>query len=318
MVGIHHPSSFILHPSSFILPMPLDHTDSNGFYPLTRVLPMVGNPVGENPIDLLFNRFFERKQAPYRFMKFHVKSPDDLGVCVAGARKMGFAGFAITVPYKIAIVPLCDEIEPASAGVGAVNFITFEGPDRRAVGKNTDGIAICSSIQQKHSIEGKHFLILGAGGAARGIGAEIARQGAASITVAARDPEKSAPVAQAFRHFGRTDFATQTIPWTGPLKIPVGTDVVLNATPVGAFPESGELDLDWDSLATVAMAIDVITGPRTTHFLRKAHALGLITADGVDMLVDIVHVGLEGFGVTVPREEIDAYARELSGESLTK
>jgi hypothetical protein len=46
--------------------------------------------------------------------------------------------------------------------------------------------------------------------------------------------------------------------------------------------------------------------------------LGLLTADGVDMLVDIVHVGLEGFGVTVPREEIDAYARELSGESLTK
>ena len=296
--------------------MKLDQPDACGLFPLVRILPMVGNPVEENPIDLLFNRFFEQEGAPYRFLKIRVERAEDLGVCVEGARKMGFAGFAITVPYKMAIVPHCDEILESSQGVGAVNFITFEGPERRAVGRNTDGLAICNSIRQQMEIAGRRFLILGAGGAARGIGAEIARQGSASITIAARDVAKGQPVAEALRRFGTAGFAADVLPWNGPLQIPDGTDIVLNATPVGAFPDEGTLDLDWSTLNKAAMAVDVITGPRTTPFLRQAHALGLLTVDGVDMLVDIVHVALAGFGVTVPREAIEAYACELSGPPL--
>jgi shikimate dehydrogenase len=296
--------------------MKLDQPDSRGLFPLVQILPMVGNPVEENPIDLLFNRFFDQAGAAYRFVKFRVESAEDLGACVEGARKMGFAAMAFTVPYKMASVRYCDEIVESSQGVGAVNFITFEGPERRAVGKNTDGIAICSSIRQKIPIEGRRFLILGAGGAARGIGAEIARQGAASITIAARNPAKGLAVADALRPFGGPDFTTHYQPWQGPLSITEGTDIVLNATSVGAFPEQGALDLDWNSLAKATMAVDVITGPRNTHFLKQAHALNLLTVDGVDMLIDIVHVGLESFGVTVPREAIETYARTLSGPSL--
>jgi shikimate dehydrogenase len=296
--------------------MKLDQTDVCGLFPLVQILPMVGNPVEENPIDLLFNRFFEQEGAPYRFLKIRVERAEDLGVCVEGARKMGFAGFAITVPYKMAIVPHCDEILESSQGIGAVNFITFEGPERRAVGKNTDGVAICNSIRQQMEVAGKRFLILGAGGAARGIGAEIARQGAASITIAARDVAKGHPVAEALRRFGTAGFSADVLPWSGPLRIADGTDIVLNATSVGAFPEQGELNLDWSTLNKAAMAVDVITGPRTTPFLRRAHELGLLAVDGVDMLVDIVHVALAGFGVTAAREAIDAYACELSGPPL--
>lgn len=277
---------------------------------------MVGNPVEENPIDLLFNRFFDREEAPYRLVKFRVESAADLGICVESARKMGFAGIAFTVPYKRAIVPHCDEIAGPSQGIGAINFITFEGVERKAVGKNTDGVAICSAIRQKMEIEGRRFLILGAGGAARGIGAEIARQGAASITVAARDVSKGRPVAEVLGRFGGPAFTSDVLPWDGPLHIPDGTDIVLNATPVGSFPEERELDLDWSSLEKAKMAVDVVTGPRNTRFLRRARSLNLLTVDGVDMLVDIVQVGLAGLGVTVPREEIDAYACELSGQPL--
>lgn len=296
--------------------MEIDKTDSAGLYPLVRILPMVGNPVEENPIDLLFNRFFDREGAPFRFAKFRVESPDDLAVCVEGARKMGLAGFAITGPYKLAIVPYCDEIEAASRGIGAINFITFEGPQGRAVGKNTDGVAICSAIRQKDSVEGKRFLFLGAGGAARGIGAEIARQGAASITIAARNPTQGSAVADALRPFGNADFECSFLHWDGSLRIPNETDIVLNATTVGAYPEQAELDLDWTSLTNATMAVDVITGPRNTPFLRKAHSMNLHTVDGVDMLVDIVHVGLAGFGVSVPRDEINTYADQLTGPPL--
>lgn len=166
------------------------------------------------------------------------------------------------------------------------------------------------------SIEGRRFLILGAGGAARGIGAEIARQGARSITIAARNPSQGRDVAEALSRFGTSAFTTDSLHWNGPLPIPDGTEIVLNATPVGDYPEERELDLDWTSLAKATMAVDVITGPRNTRFLKKAHSLNLLTVDGVDMLVDIVQVGLAGFGVIVPREDIDAYARELSGPPI--
>jgi len=296
--------------------MKIDLKDAAGLYPLVRLLPMVGNPVEENPIDLLFNRFFDREGVPLRFVKLHVESPEDLGVCVEGARKMGFAAMAFTVPYKIAVLPYCDEIAESSQGVGAINFITFEGPERRAVGKNTDGIAICSAIRQKMPIEGKRFLILGAGGAARGIGAEIARQGAAAITIAARKPSEAHAVSGALRRFGNANFTSLFFHWNGALEIPEGTDIVLNATTTGDFPQQAELDLDWTTLARATMAVDVITGPRITPFLRKAHSMDLLTVDGVDMLVDIVEVGLSGFGVSVPREEIAAYATHLTGPPL--
>lgn len=296
--------------------MKLDQTDSAGLFPLVKILPMVGNPVEENPIDLLFNRFFDRAEAPCRLIKFRVGSAEDLGICVQGARTMGFAAMAITVPYKMAVIPHCEEIAAPSRGIGAINFLTFEGPERRVVGKNTDGIAICSAIRQQMDFAGKRFLILGAGGAARGIGAEIARQGAASITIAARNPEKGQPVTEMLRTFGTPGFASDFLPWSGPLRIPDGTDIVLNATPAGAFPGEEELLLDWTSMATAKMAVDVVTGPRNTRFLRKAHSLKLLTVDGIDMLIDIVQVGLAGFGVIVPREEIEAHARTISGPPL--
>ncbi|MEM1366927.1 MAG: hypothetical protein AAGG02_02705, partial [Cyanobacteria bacterium P01_H01_bin.15] len=118
--------------------MKLDRTNSSGQFPLVRILPMVGNPVEENPLDLLFNYFFERTEAPYRQIKLHVDSADDLGVCLAGARKMGFVNFGCTVPYKTEIIEHCDEIAERSKGIGAINLVTFEGPERRAVGENTD------------------------------------------------------------------------------------------------------------------------------------------------------------------------------------
>ena len=91
---------------------------------------------------------------------------------------------------------------------------------------------------------------------------------------------------------------------------------MLNATSAGASPELEELALNWETVADCKMAVDVITGPRNTPFIRKAHELGMATADGVDMLVDIVHVGLGGLGMDVERSDIDDYARRLSGVAI--
>lgn len=296
--------------------MCLDQPDAAGMYPLVRIVPMVGHPVEENPLDLLFNHFLQREGAPYVQVKLNIERPEDLRSCLEGARRMGFECFGFTVPYKIHAVALCDEIKPGSQGIGAINLITFVGPERRAVGQNTDGEAISKAIRQKYEVAGQRFVLLGSGGAARGIGAQLAKDEAASITVAARNPDRGADVAGMLTKFGGEGFRSEYLPWEGALVMPAGTDVVINATSVGAFPEEEELNLAWDSMDGVAMAVDVITGPRTTPFVRQAHERGMLTADGVVMLVHIVHGGLAGLGVDVSYTDVEAYTNELVGLPL--
>jgi shikimate dehydrogenase len=295
-----------------------DQPDPARTLPLVRPVTMIGNPVEENPIDLLFNRFYEHLEVPLHFLKSHVDGPEQLGECLRGAGALGFSYVCITVPYKEAIIEHLDEIASESRGIGAINFVDFVGDDRRTVGVNTDGPALAGSIEIKAEIEGARICILGAGGAARGVGAELARRGARSIALGAIELRQGEAVAEMLRGFGSegSGFESSVLDWQGELTIPEGTDIVINATPVGAAPELDELALDWDSLAHARVAVDVITGPRCTGFLARADGLGLTTVDGIDMLVDIVHVDLGRRDFDVAREEIDDYARELTGEPV--
>ena len=292
--------------------------DRSHVRPLVRVGAMVGSPVEENPIDLLFNRCYEQAGVPVHFMKFHVERAEHLGDCVRGARALGFAFMGVTVPYKRAVIPHLDEIAPDSRGIGAINVVEFVGDDRRGVGHNTDGSALATSIEQVTTIAGRRICVLGAGGAARGVGAELARRGARSIAVAARDPAEGEPVAEMIRGRGPDGFEATFVPWGEVLSVPDGTEVVVNATPVGAAPQLGELALDWASLGRAGVAVDVVTGPRQTGFLQRAHDMGLITVDGVDMLVDIVHGTLQTMGADLGRDEVDEHARALAGDPVAR
>ncbi|MGI9556582.1 MAG: shikimate dehydrogenase family protein [Solirubrobacterales bacterium] len=278
---------------------------------------MIGNPVEENPIDLLFNRFYERYEIPLHFMKIRVDRPEKLGDALRGARDLGFAFSGITVPYKTSVEEHLDEVDPGSRGIGAINFVEFVGEERRMVGRNTDGEALATSIELKAPIAGQRICILGAGGAARGVGAELARRGARSITVISLNPGRGEQVTEMLRGFGAEGFEAAYVRWQGDAQIPDGTDMVINATPVGAAQGLDELDLDWDSLSAASVAVDVITGPRRTGFMTRAHDLGLTTVDGVDMLIDIVHVDMQHRDIDVAREDVAEYARELAGAPVS-
>ncbi|MEM9516578.1 MAG: shikimate dehydrogenase [Actinomycetota bacterium] len=295
----------------------LDRPDENGLYPLVRVAAMAGNPVEENPLDLLFNRFLERGQVPLRQLKFHVERAEDLRDCLEGARKMGFVGFGVTVPYKTHMPALCDEIVADSADIGAINNVIFEGPERRAVGRNTDGVAALAGLQRVTDVRGARVAILGAGGVARGIGAALVDAGVGAITIAARRSEQGEDVAMMLAARS-AEVDTTFEPWHGTLRLASTHDIVINATPVGSAPDVGVLDFDWDSIGDARVAVDVVTGPRTTPFIERAHQRGMRTIDGVDMLVDIVHINIGLFGVDVSRNDIDAYARELSGPPIAE
>jgi len=84
-----------------------------------------------------------------------------------------------------------------------------------------------------------------------------------------------------------TGVPTERVSWTGNIALPEGTQIVLNATHLGALPERESVPIDWNTLSADATVVDVITNPRITPFLATAREKGCSVVDGVDMLVQL-------------------------------
>jgi shikimate dehydrogenase len=101
----------------------------------------------------------------------------DLAQAVAGLRGLDIGGVSVTIPFKEEIIPLLDEIDPQAARMGAVNTVINQ--QGHLVGTNTDWLGAVAALKEKTAISGEHFLILGAGGAARAIAFAIRELGGA-------------------------------------------------------------------------------------------------------------------------------------------
>src|SRR5262245_66648660 len=123
-----------------------------------------GQPVAENPTQVMVEAAFRQMGLEWRYLTIEV-SPTDLPAAVAGMKAMGFRGVNCTIPHKVAVVPLLDELTPAAKAIGAVNCIARQGG--RLVGENTDGKGFLESVQALGPVRGKRAVLLGAGGAAR-------------------------------------------------------------------------------------------------------------------------------------------------------
>ena len=280
--------------------------------PTIRLLGMVGDPVAENPIDQMFNTIFAEHGIPLHFAKFHLTDPARLPAVLDGAMAMGFAGLGMTVPYKRQVVPLLDELDESAQGVGACNYITFE--DGRKIGHQTDAVSVVDVVREDRAVEGSSVLLLGGGGAARGVGAGLVDAGAARVTVATRRPGQGEEVAQMLA--GRGGAVVGTVPWSGPLRCPPGSDIVLNATSAGAAPRLQRLDIDWDTFDPSMLALDIITGPRNTPYIYDAAARGLTTRDGVDVLNHIAYNYCRREHLDVEMANVVAITQAISGFPL--
>ena len=134
-------------------------------------------------------------------------------------------------------------------------------------------------------------MIFGAGGAARAIAVEAALAGAASITVVNRGRERGEELADAAHRadVGRASF----VAWDGDYAVPEGTDIVVNATSIGLFPDvDARVPLDVESLRPGMVVADVIGNPPRTRLIRDAEARGCTVLDGLGMLVNQGVIGI--------------------------
>lgn len=262
---------------------------------LSELTGCFSTPAAGNPTVAMVEAAYRHHNLNYRYINCEV-APDALGDAVLGARAMGWRGFNLSIPHKIAVIDHLDGLGSSAEIIGAVNCVRRDGG--RLIGENTDGKGFVDAFKSVAGIEGTRAIVLGAGGAARAIAVEMALAGAAEITIVNRTAATGETLAALISD--RTPAQGAFLSWKEPLRVPEGTDVVINATSIGLYPTGGVPQLDLNSVDPGALVADVIVNPRDTGFLARARNRGCRTIDGHGMLVNQAIAGVAYWtGVTV-------------------
>jgi shikimate dehydrogenase len=241
-----------------------------------------GHPVSENPTVVMQEAAFEALNLNWRYLTIEVY-PQDLGAAMQGVRALNMKGINLTIPHKVEVLKYLDEVKPDAALMGAVNTVVRVGD--KLVGENTDGKGFMRALTQDAKVDpkGKNVLVLGAGGAARSITVELALAGAQQITIVNRSAERGRVLTELLN--AKTPIKASFVQWQGAYSIPGNTDILVNATSIGLFPNIHEKpELDYNSIDSKMVVCDVIPTPMTP-FLDEARQRGAKTVDGLGMLV---------------------------------
>lgn len=257
-----------------------------------------GFPVAENPTQAMIEPAFRAIGLDWRYLTLEVR-PENLAAAVAGARAFGFRGFNCTIPHKVAVIQHLDSLGESASLMGAVNCVVNR--DGKFIGENTDGKGFVSSFRSLADPRGKSLVLLGAGGAARAIGVEMALAGCSQITLVNRSETRgreleslfSGKLREAVKAMGR-DLAVTYIPWGGDFRVPAGTDILVNATSIGLFPDvDARIPLAMETVTAEMIVADVIPNPPATRLVREAREKGCRVIDGLGMLVAQGVIGIE-------------------------
>ncbi len=257
-----------------------------------------GFPVTENPTQAMIEPAYRTMGLDWRYLTLEVR-PENLAAAVGGAWAFGFRGFNCTIPHKVAVIQHLDGLGESASLMGAVNCVVNR--DGHFIGENTDGKGFVATFRELADPRGKSLVMLGAGGAARAIGVEMALAGCSRITVVNRDEKRGGQLEALFRGklrdavkaMGR-DLAVTYVPWRGDFRVPVGTEIVVNATSIGLFPDvEARIPLAMETVSAEMIVADVIPNPPNTRLVREARKKGCRVIDGLGMLVAQGVIGIE-------------------------
>ena len=242
-----------------------------------------GNPIDENPTGVVEEAAFKEKGLDYRYLTVLVKEKD-LAQAMAGVRAFNMRGINLTIPHKVNVLKYLDELSEAAEIIGAVNMVVNN--DGKLWGENTDGKGFLTSLRDEDvDVKGKNVAILGAGGAARAISVECALAGAKKITIANIERAQGEELVALINK--RTDAKAEFVFWEETFEVPADTDVFVNATSVGMFPDVDQKpNVNYDTVKSNMVVTDVIFNDPNSLFLREAANRGAKTINGLGMLAN--------------------------------
>jgi shikimate dehydrogenase len=235
---------------------------------------------------------------PFTYVPFEVR---DLAGALAGMRSLGIRGFGVSQPFKQAVIPLLDALDPIAEQIGAVN--TIVGSNGRLVGHNTDWIGAVRALEETRALSGASVLLLGAGGAARAIAFGLRERGA-RVTIANRTLDKAVALAAAS--------GARAAAWDETNRA-FDYDVVVNATTLG---QEGihDASFPYQSIRGRQIVMDIVYKPLQTPLLAAARARGATAVHGGRMLLHQASAQFELYtSHPAPREAMDEALRAAIG-----
>lgn len=216
------------------------------------------------------NAGFKSIGFPGIYLPFKVKEADLPGA-VSGIRSLGIKGCGVSMPHKTSVMDLLDNIDYRAKKIGAVN--TIINKNSVLTGYNTDCDGAMEAISEAYDISGKTVLLIGAGGVARAIIVALQEIKAKDICVMNRDEIKAFDLAR--------EFGIMTCSYNS--RNHLSADLLINATPVGMSPNTGEMIIDEGAIKNFEAIMDVIIYPSKTLLMKKAKDLGKLAISGFRM-----------------------------------
>ena len=252
---------------------------------MTHRLGIIGYPIQHSISPVFQQAALDHLGIDATYEKWEVAS-EEVGDFVTRLRAPDAWGINITLPHKQAVVPLLDEVDEWATTAGAVN--TIVNHQGRLIGHNTDGPGFLESllVETGYDPKGTRALILGAGGAARGIMLALIRGGVDSLVIANRTLERADTLSKLSIENGVN---CESVPISGdPLtEAALSSNLIVNCTSVGMShgPDEYGSPLSADQIPATAIVNDVVYNPLETPLIREAQTAEATTLGGLHMLV---------------------------------
>ncbi len=222
--------------------------------------------------------------------------PENFDIAVKGLAAAGFCGANVTVPHKEAALRICDRVDPFAAKIGAVNTLVFT--EDGVSGSNTDAFGFLENLRSAgagYRPDAGPAMVIGAGGAGRGIVAALLNDGASEVRITNRTQSRAEQVADELA--GRFEGKIEVVAWDQRADALADLALLVNSSSLGMSGQP-DLELNLDRLSPDALVNDIVYTPLETSLLGRARARGNQTVDGLGMLLHQARPGFHAwFGV---------------------
>jgi shikimate dehydrogenase len=268
-----------------------------------NVIAHIGYPTASFKASMIYNPWFEAKGIDAAVTPLGVKPEDFAALFPALFRITTIHGALITMPHKVSVTAMVDELTTTARIAGSCNAV-LKRPDGSLLGVMFDGAGFVRGVARKgQTIAGARALVVGAGGVGSAIAASLAAAGVSALGVFDMNTASAEALGGRLRtHYPALQLLTGS-------NDPAGWDIVVNATPLG-MKHGDPMPFDIDRIAPTTFVGEVVMKSEYTPLLRAARDKGCTVQVGTDMLFEMIPAYLEffGFGTATP-EELRGLAR---------
>ncbi|MDP7415708.1 MAG: shikimate dehydrogenase [Dehalococcoidales bacterium] len=248
----------------------------------TKICGIIGDPIEHTMSPVMHNAAFKELGIDGWYLPFRVRAAD-LAEAIGGLRALNIRGLNVTIPHKTAVIPFLDKLDSSVERIDAVNTIVNDGGV--LTGYNTDVAGFLQALLEK-GIEpaGKNVVILGAGGAAKGISFILAERGAHPV-ILNRHLDRAEELARRIIRALKQEIKARSLSEVNLAAALAKADILVNTTSVGMVPGVEDTPVPAKLLRSGLVVFDIVYNPIKTRLLREAEAAGARTIDGLYMLV---------------------------------